>query len=246
MEPFGQVPGWMGPAVLGAVIAAGGYVAKLLLEWIGEVRTRRRIRHAKLVELFSLLWAGKVTFDIQNDNRNWLEESIRKGDSRLESIKGFDKLFTAAYPDMSKDERERHSIIRAYTEHTIRPLNESLLQWLKDDTYFKAQTGRNSRRAKLARRLADLEAHLLLWQAKYAIWMAEPSHALVYLADEEAHGLGFPKGIELDVLEVIRRGSSREWEKEQERKKEIERKKREKSKGTEGRENEPSEAPSER
>jgi len=47
---------------------------------------------------------------------------------------------------------------------------------------------------KLAVFLAQLEAHLVLWVAKYEAWISDqPEHALVFLADEEKHGVGFPK-----------------------------------------------------
>jgi hypothetical protein len=214
MEALKQIPEWLGATILGAVIAVVGYVAKLLLEYVGEMRTRRRVRRARLVELFSLLRAGKVAFDVQCDNRNKLADSIKTRNPALAaSIKGYERLFVAAYPDMMEEEKELHSIIRAYTIYIIRPVNELILQWLKEDTYFKAQVGGNGPQSKLARRLARLEAHLLLWQAKYTIWIPDnPLHSLVYLADEKRHGLGFPIGIEDDVLEVIKPGSSREKE----------------------------------
>lgn len=216
MQTFLQIPAWIGPAVLGAVLAATGYVAKLLLEWIGEVRKTRRDRQTRLVEVFSLLGAGRVAFRVQSKTRDRLDVAIKERIPALTSVRGYERLFTATYPDMTEDERELHTIIRAYTEHTIRPLNESILQWLREDTYFKAPMGARGPRGKLARRLAHLEAHLLLWQAKYSIWIPEnPSHSLVYLADEEEHGLGFPGGIEDDVLAVIGRGSASEWEKSQ-------------------------------
>jgi hypothetical protein len=210
MELLRQVPEWMGAAFLAAVIAALGYVAKLLIELLREVQTTRRVRRARLVELFSLLNAGYVAFRVQIDNRNRLEELITVRDKSLNSNRGYERLFKSAFPHMTDDERELHSIIRAYTVHTMRPLNESILQWLKEDTYFKAGLWRRGNRAYLARRLAILEAHLLLWQAKYAVWINSdnPQNSLVYLADEEKHGPGFPTGIENDILQVIQPGAS--------------------------------------
>jgi len=53
-------------------------------------------------------------------------------------------------------------------------------------------------------RLAELEPHLLMWLAKYAAWIPDsPAHALVYLADEEDHGVPFPKGIERVIEESL-------------------------------------------
>jgi hypothetical protein len=202
-----KIPEWMGTAVLGAVIAAAGYVAKLLLEWLGEIRKRGRTRRSQLVELHSLLRAGKAAFNVQCENRDRLEELIFQKDSELaKSISGYERLFTAAYPNMSANEKELHAIIRAITTNTIQPLNKDLLEWLREDTYFKATTWGSGLRSQVARKLADLEAHLFLWRAKYTIWIPnDPAHSLVYMADEERHGVGFPNGIEDDVQELLKK-----------------------------------------
>ncbi len=50
-----------------------------------------------------------------------------------------------------------------------------------------------------------LEAHLLLWLAKYRIWIPDhPEHALVYMADEEKLGTAFPYGIEGKIRALLR------------------------------------------
>ena len=42
------------------------------------------------------------------------------------------------------------------------------------------------------------------WHAKYeALLPSMPEHALVYLADEEKHGIGFPTGIDKIVAEAL-------------------------------------------
>ncbi len=207
MESVTQIPEWMGKAVLVAVIAAAGYVAKLLLEWLGDLRARLQIRRTRLVGLLSLLRAGKAAYEVQCDNRNRLEKSVsaRKPDLAW-SVTGYERLFTVAYANMTEEEKELHTIIRAITVNTLRPLNESLLEWLQKDTYFKARTWGNGPRAQLAHKLADLEVHLLLWRAKYKVWIPEnPAHSLVYLADEEKHGVGFPNGIESNIQEFLKR-----------------------------------------
>jgi len=70
------------------------------------------------------------------------------------------------------------------------------VKWIQDDSYFKAQNGEGPL-GKLAGELAKLELHLILWLAKYEAWIPEfKAHALVYLADEKKHGVGFPSGID--------------------------------------------------
>jgi hypothetical protein len=82
----------------------------------------------------------------------------------------------------------------------------SILKWLREDTYFKTKAWGGGLQGQVARKLADLEVHLLLWYAKYKVWIPEnPAHALVYLADEERHGIGFPEEIEYIVQELIKR-----------------------------------------
>ena len=207
MDSVAHIPEWLGTAVLGAIIAALGYLAKLLLEWLGEVKIRLRTRRARLVEVFSLLRAGRVAFKIQSEHRNRLKESIAKRAPELDaSLTGYERLFTAAYPSMTEDEKELHTLVRTITVNTLRPLNESLLKWLREDTYFKARTWGSGLYVQVAQKLADLEAHLLLWHAKYTVWIPEnPAHSLIYLADEERHGVGFPSGIENDVQELLKR-----------------------------------------
>jgi hypothetical protein len=62
------------------------------------------------------------------------------------------------------------------------------------DRYFRAFSPSHHRFGSLAHFLAQLEAHLILWVAKYEAWIPDhPQHALVFLADEERQGVGFPE-----------------------------------------------------
>jgi hypothetical protein len=205
-----QIPEWLGAALAGALIAAVGYVAKLILEWVGAVNERRRVRRARLVALYSLLRAGEVAFLIQEGHRDELTASIQARDPVTVNsliVKGYDHLFARAYPGMTQDEKELHEIIRTITENTIRPINELLLQWVREDDYFKAQAWGHGPKAELATNLSLLEAHLLLWFAKYKVWIPDqPTHALVYLADEKNHGVGFPKGLQPVVESILKKG----------------------------------------
>jgi hypothetical protein len=42
-----------------------------------------------------------------------------------------------------------------------------------------------------------------LWRDKYTVWMKNEKHCVVYLDDEERHGVSFPKGIEDLVDEAL-------------------------------------------
>jgi glycogen synthase len=83
-------------------------------------------------------------------------------------------------------------------------LNEELLAWLKADSVFKSGIAPVVRQCELAEQLFALEIHLLLWHAKYKVWIpGYPEHALVYMEDENQHGLGFPSAREVEKNEMI-------------------------------------------
>ena len=203
MDNLMRFPEWLGAAVIGAVVAALGYVGKLIIEsWLG-IREAQNARRARLVELQSLLRAAWVSFTVQNNHAKRLLLMIRKDHPELIGIEeGYERLFTKAHELFTPDEKGLHAIIRSITVHSLRPTNQSLSSWLKSDTYFKAQKPSQAILGQLAQKLAALEAHLILWHAKYETWIPDtPQHALVYLADEEEHGIGFPSGID----EVVRK-----------------------------------------
>jgi hypothetical protein len=195
---------WFGPAVLSAALAALGYVGRQVVDWLSSVRAQKAARRAKLAQLASQLRASWVAFSIQNDHAKRLETLIRTNHRDApDSSGGYERLFASVYPNFTAEERELHDIIRTITVNTLRPTNQAVLEWLQQDTIFKGQ--RRGTAGQLARKLSDLEAHLLLWHAKYETWIPQkPDHALVYMVDEQAHGLGFPVGLDQAVEEALR------------------------------------------
>jgi hypothetical protein len=96
------------------------------------------------------------------------------------------------------DDRQKleHGVIRNYTSNCLYPLNLQIIDWLSKDDYFKGG-GRQQQAKELSVRLQTLFAHLVLWRAKYEFWIpSRPERAIVYMADEDAHGISFPTGIE--------------------------------------------------
>ena len=147
-----------------------------------------------LTELLALLRAGDVAFDVQSALRDRLYTALvaRRPELAKPGV-GYDEIFADAYSGMPPGERILHVLIRAYTVHTIKAINDDLIGWLRADTYFRALSPARRRLGSIALFLAQLEAHLLLWHAKYEAWIpAHEEHCLVYLADEQQHGLGFP------------------------------------------------------
>jgi len=199
------LPEWLATALLAAALATLGFVGKQVLEWIVALRGARRARRAKLVTLLSLLNGSAAVFRVQATLRDHLFKSLVQRNPDLKnSGLGYEAVFSASFPTLTDEERKLHTMIRGYTVSGLKPLNESMIQWLQVDTEFKLARSRKKALQALARQLSALEPHLLMWLAKYAAWIPEtPSHALVYLNDEEGHGVPFPKHIEYTIEAVL-------------------------------------------
>jgi hypothetical protein len=188
-------PFWAASAILAATLAALGFIGKTAADLVMRYRDTANNRRSSLTELYALIRAGDAAFAVQRDLRKRLTEKLRTRLPDPEKLPtGSERLYSTTYKDMTSDERQLHSLIRTITVHTIRPLNQSLLEWLRADRYFRAVPPSHKRLGSLALFLAQLEAHLVLWVAKYEAWIPDqPEHALVFLADEEKHGIAFPK-----------------------------------------------------
>jgi hypothetical protein len=207
------VPTWLGAAIVAAAFAAIGYVAKVFFEWAGTVFNERRQRRARLVALQSLLRGTRASFQIQFEHVERLKTMVEKNHAEsARQEEGYDRFLSRTHGQFNREELELYGFIRSITVNSLCPGNRSMIEWLKADAYFKAQ--RRGRYGKLAKRLADLDTHLLLWSAKYAAWIPDnPEHCLVYMADEEAHGIGFPHGIDGLIDDLIGNGKKkpRQW-----------------------------------
>lgn len=205
MPSLGNVPEWLGAALIGAAIAFIGFVGKSIVESVNSTRQERQARRAELVELHSLLRAGRVTFVIQNEHAAQLLEMVRaKHPSAARAEGGYERVFASAFDQFTPEERELHGIIRSMTVSALAPTNQAILDWIRRDRYYKSHPPSHRELGRLSTLLGDLEAHLVLWKAKYEGWIPNtPAHALVYLADESNHGLGFPAGIDDEVARVL-------------------------------------------
>ena len=192
MDSLTSIPGWLGAAAVGAVIAAAGYVGRLIVETYSARHLRDSQRVASLGQLLALLTASKAVFIAQLKLRNKLDELLRT--RGVASERSYERRFTSAYSSFTQEERELHDLIRSYTEHGLFGLNRAQLDWLQSDTYFRAP----QRKVPLEIRgeLLALEAHLLVWLAKYEAWITDHAeHALVFVDDELKHGPGFRPGL---------------------------------------------------
>jgi hypothetical protein len=190
----------------GAVVAALGYVGKLATETWREWRRSEARSLARLFKLQALLRASRTAFIVQRELADRLAAQLTAEHATdLPSAPGLERLFSHLHARFSPAETELHEIIRAYTEHALHPINQALAEWLRDDARHRIIDRRkNQREIELAELLNQLDSHLLLWLAKYERWIpGRPDHALVYLDDEEEHGLGFPTGLDQAVETVL-------------------------------------------
>lgn len=194
-----QSQSWLIAPLVAAIIAAVGYVAKLAVETAINWSRARREQRARLVALQSLLLSSNAVFGIQNKLVRRLCAEITSAHPEIGG--SYDQILATAYPILNDRQKLEHGVIRHYTSNCLLPLNSQMSAWLSNDTYFKG--GGKARSSKsLSNILQQLEIHLFLWRAKYDLWIpSRPEHALVYLADEAEHGLGFPSGIEALVAD---------------------------------------------
>ena len=189
------IPPWLGTAIAGAALAVIGHVWTNFQQWRETQQKAERIRRSRLAELVASIRAGDAAWAIQCENRERLNDLVAaRMPSQAKNDEGYDQSFALAYSTMTPDERALHDVIRGITIHTIRPINRRLRKWLQSDTEFRVRVIDSTPRGRLAGYLNTLEVHLILWEAKYQIWIpGHPERALVYLADEKQHGIEFPK-----------------------------------------------------
>ena len=190
-----------------AVVAALGYVATEGVQGLRGWRREREERRVRLNRLQSLLFASRIAFRVQREQRERLADLLTgRFPDELPEGAGYERLFTHLYERFDEVERDLHTVVRGYTEHALRPINQAMRLWLENDSEHRITHGKTGVEAEFAKQLNDLDAHLVLWLAKYETWIPDrPKHALVYLADEAAHGLGFPTGIEDTLTKILKR-----------------------------------------
>jgi hypothetical protein len=193
--------------LVGALVAALGYVAKEGVAIVGGWRREREERRVQLNRLEALLRASRTAFVVQSAQRDRLAERLAsRFPDDLPEEPGYERRFTHLYERFDAQEQDLHAVIRGYTDHALRPINAAMRAWLEDDLDNRTTQGKTGLEAEFAEQLNQLDAHLLLWLAKYESWIpGHPDHALVYLADESEHGLGFPTRIEETLAKILAR-----------------------------------------
>jgi hypothetical protein len=198
-----------GTTALAVAFAACGYVAKTFIDLFIRREQKKRERFARLLKLSSLLDASWTAFENQRVHRNHLYQLIENNHpDKIPQGRdiGYEEVFSTVYPYFTPEEKELHGLIRGITVYGLRPVNLALSRWLAEDTDFRTGLSKEDELYNnLTVQLNMAARHLVLWHAKYRNWIKAPEHSLVYLNDEEHHGLAFPTGIEDLVREVIKR-----------------------------------------
>ena len=200
-----EVPVWFGSAVIGAIFATLGYLSKSAIDWWKKRNEGKVTQHKRLQELESLLHESKSLFLTQNELVRRLFKMLQENHKgELPEQPGFERVFAHLQDKFTHEETELHSIIRGITTNSLRRVNQSMSKWLNEDLTFKTGKAPLKKPQELTEYLVKLEHHLNLWHDKYKVWIPDnPQHALVYLADEEKHGEGFPTGIENIVGDAL-------------------------------------------
>ncbi len=199
-----EMPTWVGQGLVALLVGA---LIPYWLKTLDNVKDRRqKIRElhmdrlASIIELSTLLTTSRIIFITQNKMAQKLVLPLMKqhGDKILDGM-SINEILAKLYPKFTEDQIAQHKNIRAWSIHLMMPINQEIINWLENDTLFRTTyiSAKDSTKRLLANKLIELHAHLLLWKGKYnALIPEENSNAIVYLADEERHGIGFPGGLD--------------------------------------------------
>ena len=191
---------WISEMIGTGLASIFGFFAKYGWDYFQAKKQVQKDRIKKLETLKGLLVESGNLFVMQN---KLLRRLVSTMSDRLkiqnpDSI-GYQSFICDHYEKMDEHERDMHSVIRGTTMNSMKIVNAEMLKWLKEDNEFKINSVkciRDKFGEGVSDQLNQLELHLNLWHDKYAVWMESEKHCVVYLDDDEKHGVGFPTGIE--------------------------------------------------
>jgi hypothetical protein len=190
-------------ASLATVVAKEHYESSRRIA--AEERSAAAASLGALQELSALLDESYRIFTVQNGQAQRLLRSLQRNHARhLPADAGYDETFYVMHERFTRQEIVLQRLIRSTTMNSQRRVNLAMSQWLQRSPAFLHDTQPDPQRAQLAAQLRMLQLHLNQWHDKYDAWIpGDPKRSLVYLADEEAHGVGFPPGLEEVLREVV-------------------------------------------
>ncbi len=200
---------WIMDSIKTGAPALVGFLVKYLWDYYNSRKQLKQERIRKLEDLKSMLEESKNLFVMQNKLLRRLCDEVceRIKCDATYNTNGYEHFLTQNYDNMTDIEKDTHSVIRGTTMNSINIVNQELEKWIQADREFKINSVKNLRvisfGSEFAKQLNQLELHLNLWRDKYNVWMKNEKHCVVYLDDEERHGVGFPTGIEDMVDEAL-------------------------------------------
>jgi hypothetical protein len=200
---------WLWRTLIAAVFATSGFVVKeLYTSWRSAEAQRQAAAEANLAtlkELAALLDESYRIFTVQNGQAERLLQLLRQKHRReLPEGVGYDETFYLLHDRFTRTEATLQRLIRSTTMNSQRRVNLALSAWLARGAAFQHDDQPTPTRAALAAELRMLKLHLNQWHDKYDAWIpGDTRRSLVYLADEEAHGVGFPPGLEPALAQAI-------------------------------------------
>ena len=196
-----RMPEWLLRALISALFAAVGFFGRDIYMRSKQQGIDKAAELDRLKELSSLLDESYVIFVSQNNQVKRLRNMLLQNHGEKVPVDlSYDDIFYKMYDDFTQEEAELQSIIRSTTINSQRRVNQAMSKWLENDKSFKNST----QHKQLAEMLNALGLHLNQWHDKYeAMIPNDKRRSLVYLADEDKHGIRFPQGIEKVVSEII-------------------------------------------
>lgn len=151
-----------------------------------------------------MLLVQRKVFLIQCGHRDKLVENLEsKFPDEVLKYTGFENKIENLYDKFGPEEKKLHGLIRGNTKNSLLPLNKNI-QTLAREIKTELFKIKPDEKKALREQLETLDLHITLWLAKYEDWIpGNPQNALVYMADEEMHGIGFPKGIEKLISGIL-------------------------------------------
>jgi hypothetical protein len=190
-------------ALITASLTAGGFLIKSIIGAWKRSRAEERATLAEIQRFAALLKSSEVLFKVQIQQARDLLSELREKNAKIDEDAGYESNFTKLYEQFTPEERTAHSMIRSITD-ALAKVNAQMGEWLEKDTQFKTAAVDSTDRDLLAEMLYQLEVHLHMWHAKYARWIPDnPAHAIVFLADEQNHGVGFPMGLDPVINKTV-------------------------------------------
>jgi hypothetical protein len=204
---------WLLRALIAAVFSVVGIGAKDIyldrLQAEDQKQAAEAANLGTLKELSTLLDESYRIFTVQDRQAQRLMRLLKRNHgSKVPGDLGYDETFYEMHERFTPDEAALQKLIRSTTMNSQRRVNLALSAWLQRSLAFLHEAQPAQQRAALAAELNMLKLHLNQWHDKYDAWIPnDPKRSLVYLADEQTHGAGFPPGLEQALKDVIAAGS---------------------------------------